>query len=186
MAEVTAAATSLGIVTSIPMPCAGPWAESSLAAELARSASTSHNETAAPEASSRLAIARPIPCAPPVTTARRPFRSIWFKTSPPCSFESAGRSGRACRSARNVRSARIDQRRRKLYHRKSAGDRNDQPEPPALPLRSMVGQLPLEQHIGVRIPEGQPKPCKRAREARFSLPFIAPRRTSLNVSSNSE
>ena len=26
----------------------------------------------------------------------------------------------------------------------------------ALPLRSMVGQLPLEQHIGVRIPEGQP------------------------------
>jgi hypothetical protein len=25
-----------------------------------------------------------------------------------------------------------------------------------LPLRSMVGQLPLEQHIGVRIPEGQP------------------------------
>ena len=28
--------------------------------------------------------------------------------------------------------------------------------PRALPLRSMVGQLPLEQHIGVRIPEGQP------------------------------
>ena len=26
-----------------------------------------------------------------------------------------------------------------------------------LPLRSTVGQLPLEQHIGVRIPEGQPK-----------------------------
>ena len=25
-----------------------------------------------------------------------------------------------------------------------------------LPLRSTVGQLPLEQHIGVRIPEGQP------------------------------
>jgi hypothetical protein len=28
--------------------------------------------------------------------------------------------------------------------------------PRILPLRSMVGQLPLEQHIGVRIPEGQP------------------------------
>ena len=27
---------------------------------------------------------------------------------------------------------------------------------PALPLRSMVGQLTLNQHIGVRIPEGQP------------------------------
>lgn len=26
----------------------------------------------------------------------------------------------------------------------------------ALPLRSMVGQLTLNQHIGVRIPEGQP------------------------------
>jgi hypothetical protein len=25
-----------------------------------------------------------------------------------------------------------------------------------LPVRSMVGQLPLEQHIGVRIPDGQP------------------------------
>ena len=33
---------------------------------------------------------------------------------------------------------------------------NVQPDVPALPLRSMVGQLPLEQHIGVRIPEGQP------------------------------
>ena len=27
-----------------------------------------------------------------------------------------------------------------------------------LPPRSMVGQLPLEQHIGVRIPGGQPNP----------------------------
>jgi hypothetical protein len=33
---------------------------------------------------------------------------------------------------------------------------NVHPDVPALPLRSMVGQLPLEQHIGVRIPEGQP------------------------------
>jgi hypothetical protein len=29
-----------------------------------------------------------------------------------------------------------------------------------LPPRSMVGQLPLEQHIGVRIPGGQPKQDK--------------------------
>ena len=29
--------------------------------------------------------------------------------------------------------------------------------PRLLPPRSMVGQLPLEQHIGVRIPGGQPK-----------------------------
>lgn len=26
-----------------------------------------------------------------------------------------------------------------------------------LPVRSTVGQLPLEQHIGVRIPDGQPR-----------------------------
>jgi hypothetical protein len=30
----------------------------------------------------------------------------------------------------------------------------------ALPPRSMVGQLPLEQHIGVRIPGGQPVDSK--------------------------
>ena len=30
-----------------------------------------------------------------------------------------------------------------------------------LPPRSMVGQLPLEQHIGVRIPGGQPAESKR-------------------------
>jgi hypothetical protein len=29
-------------------------------------------------------------------------------------------------------------------------------EPRLVPPRSMVGQLPLEQHIGVRIPGGQP------------------------------
>jgi hypothetical protein len=31
----------------------------------------------------------------------------------------------------------------------------------ALPPRSMVGQLTLDQHIGVRIPGGQPDACKR-------------------------
>src|SRR3954447_10803341 len=34
--------------------------------------------TFAPEATKRSAIARPNPCAPPVTTAQRPFRSILF------------------------------------------------------------------------------------------------------------
>src|SRR5436190_7094063 len=36
--------------------------------------------TLAPEATKRSAIARPKPCAPPVTTAQRPFRSILFIT----------------------------------------------------------------------------------------------------------
>src|SRR5437764_15461287 len=36
--------------------------------------------TFAPEATKRSAIARPKPCAPPVTTAQRPFRSILFIT----------------------------------------------------------------------------------------------------------
>src|SRR4051812_48541680 len=34
--------------------------------------------TFAPEPTKRSAIARPKPCAPPVTTAQRPFRSILF------------------------------------------------------------------------------------------------------------
>ena len=55
-----------------------------------------------------------------------------------------------------------------------------------LPLRSMVGQLPLEQHIGVRIPEGQPKSCTRAFGARFSLPSMTPPRTSLDAISHSK
>ena len=41
-----------------------------------------------------------------------------------------------------------------------------------LPLRSMVGQLPLEQHIGVRIPEGQP----------ITQKLTLPSSTSLDVS----
>jgi hypothetical protein len=43
---------------------------------------------------------------------------------------------------------------RRLAQAKPAARRAN---PHLLPLRSMVGQLPLEQHIGVRIPEGQPK-----------------------------
>src|SRR5436190_8868430 len=38
--------------------------------------------TFAPEATKRSAIARPKPCAPPVTTAQRPFRSILFMREP--------------------------------------------------------------------------------------------------------
>ena len=51
------------------------------AVELARpssalsSASRSHSATLAPESRKRSVIARPNPCAAPVTTARRPFRS---------------------------------------------------------------------------------------------------------------
>ena len=44
-----------------------------------------------------------------------------------------------------------------------------------LPTRSMVGQLPLEQHIGVRIPGGQPKPLpKRFSKAQDgpAIPFV--------------
>jgi hypothetical protein len=55
----------------------------------------------------------------------------------------------------------------------SAADRADSH---LLPLRSMVGQLPLEQHIGVRIPEGQPEARARPQITRFSLPFLAPHR----------
>src|ERR1700733_11815923 len=32
--------------------------------------------------------------------------------------------------------------------------------PQLLPPRSMAGQTPLERHIGVRVPGGQPKSCK--------------------------
>src|SRR5262245_28767178 len=48
------------------------------AVEASRSASRSHSETVAPDASNRSAMARPIPWAPPVTTARLPARSIRF------------------------------------------------------------------------------------------------------------
>ena len=40
--------------------------------------SRSHSATRAPLAAIRCAVARPIPAAPPVITAQRPFRSISF------------------------------------------------------------------------------------------------------------
>ncbi len=48
-----------------------------------------------------------------------------------------------------------------------------QPDGSELPLRSMVGQLPLEQHIGVRIPEGQPS-ARQPGPRRTTLPPMAP------------
>ena|ERR1700683_3428698 len=45
--------------------------------------------------------------------------------------------------------------------------------PRLLPPRSMVGQLPLEQHIGVRIPGGQPNRIN-------NLPFLQTLKTPLS------
>src|SRR5258708_6802556 len=44
--------------------------------------SRSHRLTRAPEAARRCAIAKPMPAAPPVMTALRPFRSSWFIDPP--------------------------------------------------------------------------------------------------------
>jgi hypothetical protein len=46
----------------------------------------------------------------------------------------------------------------------------------ALPPRSMVGQLPLEQHIGVRIPGGQPYDNKH-----LPLPAISQKASAVNI-----
>src|SRR6185312_11047572 len=50
----------------------------SLAVFSANGRSWSQIATFAPDATKRSAIARPKPCAPPVTTAQRPFKSILF------------------------------------------------------------------------------------------------------------
>jgi hypothetical protein len=60
------------------------------------------------------------------------------------------------------------------YTHRSAVSVSDRDAPNLLPPRSMVGQATLTRSIGVRIPGGQPKSCKRAREARFSLSFPHP------------
>ena len=73
-----AASTAAASTRSTTAVCTRSFGISSRAA-LARSlASRSHSDTRAPEASRRSATARPMPCAPPVMTARRPPRSIWF------------------------------------------------------------------------------------------------------------
>src|SRR5262245_52988126 len=55
-----------------------PSGESSRTVRAARSPLTSHSDTAAPERRKRSAMARPKPSAPPVMTALRACRSIWF------------------------------------------------------------------------------------------------------------
>jgi len=42
-----------------------------------------------------------------------------------------------------------------------------------LPTRSMVGQLPLEQHIGVRIPGGQPNKINNLKIVLHACSFCA-------------
>src|SRR5690349_18388712 len=54
----------------------------SLAVFSANGRSWSQIATFAPDATKRSAIARPNPCAPPVTTAQRPLRSILFMWKP--------------------------------------------------------------------------------------------------------
>ncbi len=70
--------------------------------------SMSQIATAAPEASMRSAIARPMPRAPPVTTAVRPCMSSWFIADPcwllracpaPKSAPGGGQPPAACRAA---------------------------------------------------------------------------------------
>ena len=52
-----------------------PFEDSSRTVRAVSSASTSHRATRAPDDRKRSAIARPNPCAAPVTAARRPVRS---------------------------------------------------------------------------------------------------------------
>jgi len=67
--------TSMVCVKTVPRPFSSP------AVRVVSASSRSHNATLAPDASNRSLIARPNPCAAPVTTARRPFRSNWFKVN---------------------------------------------------------------------------------------------------------
>src|SRR2546421_6343235 len=57
--------------------------------------------TLAPELTKRSVMARPNPCAPPVTTAQRPFRSILFMViflalKRPAAVDDVGDAGREC------------------------------------------------------------------------------------------
>src|SRR5262245_49430228 len=83
-----ARSTASSTVTSTAKASIRPRAFSSTAALSESLASRSQMAIAAPESRNRCAMARPIPCAPPVTTATRPERSIWFMLAP-CSQVSA-------------------------------------------------------------------------------------------------
>ena len=58
---------------------------------------------------------------------------------------------------------------------------NEPGEIELLPPRSMVGQLPLEQPIGVRIPGGQPKTLRQRRRFSTLLDVSLPFSTRLNI-----
>src|SRR5215475_6440691 len=77
-----ARSTASSTVTSTAKASIRPRAFSSTAALSESLASRSQMAIAAPESRNRSAMARPIPCAPPVTTATRPERSIWFMLAP--------------------------------------------------------------------------------------------------------
>ena len=78
LVAAAAASTSPASTRSTTAVWTRSFGISSRAVPASSLASRSHSETRAPEASRRSATARPMPCAPPVTTARRPPRSIWF------------------------------------------------------------------------------------------------------------
>ena len=73
-----ARSTSASLVTSQATARVWPRLASSFAVFSAKPLSRSQIATAAPESSNRSVIARPIPCAPPVTTAKRLARSMVF------------------------------------------------------------------------------------------------------------
>ena len=70
-----AASTCSTLTTSTAAVWTSPSDASSPAAVWSIAGSQSQSETRAPERKKRSAIARPMPWAPPVTTARRPVRS---------------------------------------------------------------------------------------------------------------
>ena len=71
-----ARSTSLMSVTSTAIATTLPRLLNSLAVFSAKALSRSQIATLAPESRNRSTIALPIPCAPPVITAKRPVRSI--------------------------------------------------------------------------------------------------------------
>lgn len=86
---------------------------------------------------------RPVPCSPIVARASGcPVASFLSRR---CGISQVEDSAAGTGSLTGIRPANI--------FRKDAVSSS---RAVALPLRSMVGQLTLDQHIGVRIPEGQP------------------------------
>src|SRR5262245_47819195 len=84
-----ARSTSASEVTSQAIAPTRPWPDSSLT--VLRASARSRSQTATPhsDASRRSTMARPMPCAPPVTTAKRPARSIVLDMARPRARRSA-------------------------------------------------------------------------------------------------